>query len=168
MEPRHLLLIRHAKAADGPVDAERPLTERGMRAAAAIGTWLVDARFAPERVLVSPARRTRQTWEHASRSLEPPPESVVDPRIYDNTVEDLLAVVQEVPAELRTLAVVGHNPSIAEFAVTLDDGRGDPAAAQQLAAGFKTGAVAVFRLAAPFAEIAAGAGTLDRFAVPRG
>jgi phosphohistidine phosphatase len=167
VEPPRLVLVRHAKAADGPVDVERPLTGRGRRNAAAIGGWLAEHGLLPDRVLVSPAVRTRQTWEHASRALAPPPESVVEPGLYDNTVEDVLAVVRPTPAEVTTLAVVGHNPSVAELAATLDDGRGDPAAAQEMAAGFRTGAVAVFRLAVPFAEVAAGTGTLDRFVVPR-
>ena len=37
MQPRRLLLVRHAKAADGAVDADRPLTTRGEKRAAAIG-----------------------------------------------------------------------------------------------------------------------------------
>jgi phosphohistidine phosphatase len=166
VEPRRLVLIRHAKAAGAPVDADRPLTEAGARHAAAIGAWLAQAGMVPDRVLVSPARRTVQTWEHACGTLTAAPAPVLDPRIYDNTVESLLAVVQETADDVRTLAVVGHNPSIGELAADLDDGRGDLEARDDLQDGFPTGAVAVFMIATPFAELAAGAATLDRFAVP--
>ena len=112
MQPRRLLLIRHAKAADGPVDVDRALTGRGRGQAAAIGTWLADAGFAPDRALVSPARRAAQTWEQAAAHLGAAPEHEVESRIYDNTVEALLAVIADAPDGVQTLAVVGHNPSI--------------------------------------------------------
>lgn len=166
MELRRLVLVRHAKAAAAPVDADRPLTGAGARHAAAIGAWLEQAGVVPDRVLVSPARRTVQTWEHAGGALAEAPPPVLDARIYDNTVESLLAVVQETTNDVRTLAVVGHNPSIGELAADLDDGQGDPEARDDLGNGFPTGAVAVFSIATLFADLAAGAATLDRFAVP--
>ena len=166
MLPRRLLLVRHAKSADGPVDSDRPLTSRGERRAAAIGTWLVQAELVPDLVLVSPARRAAQTWELASASLTPAPPSPVEDRIYENTVEDLLAAIRETPDDVRTVAVVGHNPSIAELATVLDDGRGTPEASNALDEGFPTGGVAVFVLPASFAEIEPGAATLDVFTVP--
>jgi phosphohistidine phosphatase len=166
VQTRRLLLVRHAKAADGPVDADRPLTERGARRAAAIGAWLGQAGIVPDRVLVSPARRAVQTWEHAGAALVPGLRPIVDPRIYDNTVEALLAAIQETPEDVRTVVVVGHNPSIGELAADLDDGQGSPAAQQHLDAGFPTGGVAVFLLATPFAELAPGTATLSDVTVP--
>ncbi len=166
VQPRRLLLVRHAKAADSPVDGDRPLTSKGEHRAAAIGAWLDRAGLVPDLVLVSPARRAAQTWELASASLTPDPPSAADARIYENTVEDLLAVIRETPDDVRTLAVVGHNPSIGELAAVLDDGRGSPEAANALDAGFPTGGVAVFVLPASFAEIEPGAATLDAFTVP--
>jgi phosphohistidine phosphatase len=168
VQPRRLVLVRHAQAADGPVDADRPLTGRGARHAAAIGTWLEQAGFVPDRVLVSPARRAVQTWEQAGTGLPQGPPPTVDTRIYDNTVEALLAAIQETPDDVGTLAVVGHNPSIGELVAVLDDGQGNPAARRDADAGFPTGSVAVFLLATPFAGIAPGAGTLDDVTVPGG
>jgi phosphohistidine phosphatase len=166
VEPRRLVLVRHAKAAGGPVDADRPLTGRGARHAAAIGAWLEQAGSVPDRVLVSPARRAAQTWEQASGSLAQSPQPIVDPRIYDNTVESLLAAIQETPDDVGVLAVVGHNPSIGELAADLDDGRGDEAARRDLQDGFPTGGVAVFTVTTPFAAIAPGTATVDEFTVP--
>jgi phosphohistidine phosphatase len=164
--PRRLLLVRHAKAADGPVDMDRPLTERGARHAAALGAWLEQAGLTPDGVLVSPARRAAETWEQASAPLLPAVPPIVDPRIYDNTVEALLAAIRETPDNVRTLAVVGHNPSIGELATVLDDGEGSPAARRDVDAGFPTGGIAVFTLGTPFDEIAPGAATLSAFTVP--
>ena len=166
MQPRRLLLIRHAKAAAGPVDADRPLTERGRRHAAAIGSWLTRAELVPDRVVVSPARRAAQTWKRAAAALRAGPHPVVDERIYDNTVEALLDVLRDTPDDVRTVAVVGHNPSIADLTDVLDDGQGKPAARREVDSGFRTGGVAVFTLAAPFSGIEPGAATLTDFTVP--
>jgi phosphohistidine phosphatase len=161
---RRLLLIRHAKAAAGGPDVDRPLTEKGARRAAAIGTWLEQAGLVPDRVLVSPARRAAQTWEQAGAVLAVP--TTVDERIYDNTVEALVAAIRETSEDVRTLAVVGHNPSIADLTDVLDDGQGKPAARREVDSGFRTGGVAVFTLAAPFSGIEPGAATLTDFTVP--
>ena len=168
MQQRRLVLVRHAQAADAPVDADRPLTGSGARRAAAIGAWLAAAGLSPDRVLVSPARRTVQTWEQASRSLPAALPPVVDERIYDNTVEGLLATFQETPAEVRLLVLVGHNPAVHELATVLDDREGDPAAGREVGAGFPTGGVAVFTLSTDFAALEPGTATLDDVAVPGG
>jgi phosphohistidine phosphatase len=166
MPSHRLVLIRHAKAAEGSVDAERPLTGRGTRQAAAIGAWLAKAGLVPDRVAVSSARRAAQTWSGAAEQLEGAPPPTVDGRIYDNTVEALLAVLQETPEDARTVAVVGHNPSIAELTHALDDGQGDPAARRAAEDGFPTGCLVVFELTTPFEELEAGTATLTAFAVP--
>jgi phosphohistidine phosphatase len=163
---RRLLLVRHARAADGPVDAERPLTDEGARQADAVGAWIAQAGLVPERVLVSPARRAEQTWERASAALGSKPRPVAEPRIHDNTVDALLAAVRETPEEITVLVVVGHNPSVGELARALDDGTGDPSARRGVGAGFPAGGVAVFHLAVPFAAIAPGGATLDDFTAP--
>ena len=166
MEPRRLVLVRHAQAADAPVDADRPLTGLGARRAAAIGSWLRQSGLLPGHVLVSPARRAAQTWEQASRELPQAPTSTVDGRIYDNTVEAVLAAVHDAPADAGLLVVVGHNPSIGELADALDDGSGDPVAQREVGAGFPTGGVAVFTLGAPFTDLEPGTARLDQFTVP--
>jgi phosphohistidine phosphatase len=164
--PCRLLLIRHAKAADASPDRERPLTDKGRRAAGAIGSWLQASGRVPDRVLVSTALRARQTWAAAAESLGVDPEQAVDQRIYDNTVQALLDVIGELAGEAGTVAVVGHNPSMGELAFALDDGEGDDAARRQLQTGFPTGAVAVFRIDGSFDELGTGTATLEDFAVP--
>ncbi|RFU22931.1 SixA phosphatase family protein [Geodermatophilus marinus] len=166
MQPRRLLLVRHAEAASAPVDADRPLTPRGERQAAAIGSWLAAAGLVPDRVLVSPARRALQTWERAAAALPAGAPPTVDGRVHDNTVEALLGAVRETGDDVRTLAVVGHNPSVGELVRVLDDGRGDPAARQDAAAGFPTGTVAVLEVGASFAATGPGGATLHEVAVP--
>ena len=164
---RRLLLMRHAQAAHGPVDADRPLTDHGAEQAAALGRWLLQAELTPDRIVVSPARRAAQTWDRAAAQLTASPAPITDGRIYDNTVEALFAVLQESPDEAGLVAVVGHNPSVGVLASVLDDGEGDPAARRNLHAGFPPGAVAVFALETPYDALAPGAGRLTDLTVPR-
>jgi phosphohistidine phosphatase len=163
---RRLVLVRHAQAADAPVDRDRPLSEHGAQRAAAIGSWLERAGVVPDRVLVSPALRAAQTWERAAESLGADLAPTADQRIYDNTVDAVLSAITEAPEDVSTLVVVGHNPSVGELAFALDDGDGDRAARQDLHEGFPTGAVAVFELGSSFAELTPGQATLTGFEVP--
>jgi phosphohistidine phosphatase len=162
---RRLVLIRHAKAAEGNVDRQRPLAPRGLREAPEIGRWLAERQLVPDRVVVSPARRARQTWERAATGLTGAPEPVQDERIYDNSVDDLLAVVRDTPDDVGTLAVVGHNPGMQDFAISFDDGSGDEAARREVTGKYPTGGLAVFTVEAPWSRAAAG--TLTDFAAPR-
>jgi phosphohistidine phosphatase len=166
MQSRVLLLVRHAEAAAGAVDADRPLTASGERRAAAIGAWLTQTGLVPDLVLVSPARRAAQTWEEAGASLPPDLRSAVDARIYENTVEGLLALVREIPGDARTVAVIGHNPAIGELARALDDGQGNPEAVRAIRAGFPAGGAAAFGLAGDFPDLAPGTARLRGFTAP--
>jgi phosphohistidine phosphatase len=159
--PRRLVLVRHAQAADAPVDADRPLTAHGARRATAIGAWLEQAGMAPDRVLVSPALRAVQTWTGAGGTP-----SVVDPRVYDNTVAALVAAIRDTDDDVQQLVVVGHNPSISHLAALLDDGQGAACARDQLRAGFPTGGVAMFTVGTPFADLAPGTARLEDATVP--
>jgi phosphohistidine phosphatase len=163
-----LVVIRHAKAGEAPLDIERPLTERGHRDAAAIGQWLRERGIAPDRAVVSPARRAGQTWAGAAAALENPPAPVVDDRIYDNTLDLLLDIVIDTPEDVRTLVLVGHNPACAALAYELDDGTGDANARGELQASFPTSAIAVFELAGSWSAVDAGTGRLTAFGAPRG
>jgi phosphohistidine phosphatase len=168
MGSRRLVVVRHAKAADGPVDAARPLADRGRADAPAIGRWLAGEGMVPDRVVVSPAQRALQTWELAAGEIVDAPSPMVDARVYDNAIESLLDIIRETPEDVGVLALVGHNPSLEELAHSLDDGRGESAARDQLAQKYPTSAVAVLDVSAPWAEVRAGAGTLVAFAAPRG
>jgi phosphohistidine phosphatase len=165
--PKQLVLIRHAKAAEGPLDLERPLTDRGRQDAGAIGQFLARSGITLDRVVVSPALRARQTWERAQSELAGMVPLDIDGRIYDNDADTLIGVIRDTPAELRTIALVGHNPSFAVLARELDDGQGDPEARQRLQSGYATSGIAIFELSGPWSDLGPASATLRSFAVPR-
>lgn len=163
---RRLVLIRHAKAGDGAVDHERPLAARGHSDATDIGRWLADRGIEPDRVVVSTARRTRQTWALVCAELASPSEPEFDERIYYNIVDDLLDVVRETPAARNTVVLVGHNPAVQEFAIFLDDGAGDAEIRRRVHGKFPTSAVAIIDFDGGWGELDTGAGPLTAYGDP--
>ena len=150
-----LVLLRHAKAeAPAQDDRSRALAVRGRADAAAAGRWLGHRGLVPDRVVVSPALRTRQTWELAG-VVEPVVEPVVDARVYDASVADLLRVLADTPAAVHVLVLVGHDPGLTDLLALLAPGG---------AARMATCAVAVIELPAWDATD----GVLREHAVPRG
>src|SRR3954451_22151095 len=111
---RRLMLLRHADAAplgEGG-DLERPLAESGRAAARAVGAYLKQEQLLPDLVLVSPERRTRETWEAIRGSLDAPLRA--EPRLYDGHPERLLALLRESDTSVHGLLVIGHNPGTAD------------------------------------------------------
>jgi phosphohistidine phosphatase len=155
-----LIVMRHAKAGElpGGPDAERALTERGRRDAAAAGRWLRDGGFVPEAVICSSARRTRQTWQQMSAELGPDVAMTADPRLYQADAADLIDIIAaETAPTLGPLMYVGHNPAAAELAWGLTGTEPD----------FPTAAIAVIGLPGPWADLAAGTGELIASWTPR-
>jgi phosphohistidine phosphatase len=106
-----LWLLRHAEAADGSPDDERPLTERGIRQAEAAGFALRQLGVSIDACLSSPKLRALQTAQYACAPLGV--EVSVDRRLSGEPfdVNDLLLGLGEV-------LLVGHDPS---FTLTLHD-----------------------------------------------
>jgi phosphohistidine phosphatase len=164
-----LVLVRHAKAmSDGADDADRRLAPRGSQDASAAGRWLVEHGLVPDHVVVSPARRAAQTWQLMASELDANPTASTDRRIYDNTLDSLLAVVQETDEAAGTLALVGHNPSMHAMAFALDDGQGDDTALADIAQGFPTAGIAVLDLDVSWAALTPGVATVREFVAARG
>jgi phosphohistidine phosphatase len=167
---RHLLLLRHAKAVlgdHGMADIERPLAERGEKAAKRMGRWLADHDLAPDLVLCSPALRTRQTWEIASREL-PATETRYLDELYDfGDGSALLKAIRRHGAKTQRLLLVTHNPATQNLALSLA-GSGEKALINEMAEKYPTAGLAVFTLPGEgWSRTAEGQGRLDHFIRPR-
>ncbi len=116
-QTRQLILLRHAKS-DWPdvPDRERPLAKRGRRDAPRIGRWLHEHGYQPDVVVVSAARRTRQTWDLVAPELGGSPAVRFEPRAYAASALTLLYLAQELPSRYRTALLIGHNPGLSELA----------------------------------------------------
>ena len=75
-------------------------------------------RIAPALVLCSSARRTRETLDRVSAALGPA-EILIEPDLYGASSEDLLQRLREVPDEVESVMLVGHQPAIQDLALRL-------------------------------------------------
>lgn len=153
---RELILLRHAHA-ESPVpgqdDRARPLSQVGLAEARAAGDWLREHGLAPDRVLCSPALRTRQTLDALGDT------GCADVReeaaIYEASPGTLIALA-DVHGDARRLLLVGHNPGLEQLAALLYSGQsGDYR-------GMPPGGIAVLEFA-PEAAIEPGSARLSRF-----
>ncbi|MGW1606544.1 SixA phosphatase family protein, partial [Streptomyces eurythermus] len=91
-----------------------------------------------------------------------------DRRLYAAGAAQVLEVVREVPAEVRTLLVIGHNPGLAELVAALaGDGLDDTL--ERVRAKFPTSAIAALTWhGGTWRALAPGTALLTSFTVPRG
>ncbi len=106
-----LWLLRHAEAAEGFPDDERPLTDRGIRQAEAAGHALERLGATLDVCLSSPKLRAMQTAQLACGPLVVP--VTVERRLSGEPFD-----VSELIAGLGDVLLVGHDPS---FSLTLHD-----------------------------------------------
>ncbi len=106
-----LWLLRHAEAADGVPDDERPLTDRGLRQAQDVGRALEALGASIDACLSSPKVRAMQT---AQLACEPLGIEITSDRRLSGEPFD----VADLTAGLGDVLLVGHDPS---FTLTLHD-----------------------------------------------
>jgi phosphohistidine phosphatase len=167
---RRLMLLRHAKAEkaeSGMGDHERRLNARGQSDTVLIGAYMARHALIPDAVMVSTARRTRETWERLAPALSDPPPATYEDRLYNAGAEAILAVVKATAPAVRTLLVIGHNPGLHDLARLLI-ASGDVEARERLNEGLPTAGLAVIEFAAEtWRKLHPQGGRLERFVSPR-
>lgn len=164
-----LMLLRHAKAErpEGIDDHDRPLAERGGKAARRMGQYMAGAGLVPDLVLVSSSTRTVDTWKAARPAFTGRIEAREDPRLYNASAAILLKIVQETHPPVAALIVIGHLPGLQDFALELI-GNTDHPDWPPLRDHFPTAALAVIDFDdTGWGTIAPGKGALERFVTPK-
>jgi phosphohistidine phosphatase len=164
-----LMLLRHAKsekAESGMPDRDRRLNGRGRNDAALIAAHMVAHALLPDRVLVSSAQRTRETWERMAPAFSPAPPVAFEDRLYESGTDTILAAIRATDPAAAALLVIGHNPGLYDTARLLLAHRGREAHA--LDDGLPTAGLIVIDLAADdWRKLAARSGRLGAFVTPR-
>ena len=164
---KRLYLLRHAKSSwDDPTlaDHDRPLAPRGRRAAKVMAEHLGRKGIAPELVLCSPSRRTRQTLKRLVPALGKSADVQINPALYAASAPVLLEVLQEVPDEVESVMLIGHNPGIQDLALNL---AGAGSEIPRLRSKFPTAGLATLELNGSWRELASGSAELVWLVKPK-
>jgi phosphohistidine phosphatase len=165
--PRRIVLLRHAKA-DWPQvsDHERPLADRGRRDAATASRKLADTGITFDLALCSTATRTRETWKLAVQEMSHRPKTVYEDRLYEASLGELIALLNETPDDVADLLLVGHNPGMHALADALS-GHADPdARAWMTKSGFPTATYAIVEFTGSWKSVEHGVGRLTGYWAP--
>jgi phosphohistidine phosphatase len=178
---RTLWLLRHAKAVTDPPpggsDFDRVLAPRGRRDAAALGRLLaghgeglgpaLKGVTLPQVALVSSAARTAQTAEPALAGMAEPPELRLVDELYGADPEEVLAVVRDLPDDVTSAMVVGHNPTAHALAHALLSRRDKKGRSRVVRHGFPTCALGVYAFEVQrWADVASGTAKLVAMMMP--
>lgn len=153
---KYLTVIRHAKSSwsqPGLADHDRPLNERGRRAAPAVAQFLWQTYLGglggeallpmPDRLVTSTALRALTTAQVMRGALHLPTDSLLlDQGLYLATPTRLLERVRQLEEDWQHVMLFGHNPGLHEFAERMVK-RGE-------ISRFPTCAVAILALPEPF------------------
>ncbi len=145
-------------------DVDRPLVPRGVRAADRMRDYLDAERIRPELVLCSSALRTRETLGRVLPGLGPELTVRIEPSVYSFEADQLLDRLRELPANVGSVMLIGHNPAMQELASLL---AADGDRLDDLRKRFPTAALAELDLpVGSWDALAAGSARLERFVVP--
>lgn len=144
---RRLILFRHAKTepfSESGSDETRRLTERGHTDARLMAVELKGLNVDPDCVLVSTARRTRETWAEVNTCF-PDKKATYSERLYLADPEEIAAEISKQP-DCGEVLVIGHNEGLHEFALQLAENGGtrNQDALYRMRLGFPTAAAAIF------------------------
>lgn len=165
---KQLTILRHAKSDWGDAkldDFDRPLNDRGWKAARRMGRELKQRAIDFDLIIASPAARVRETLDGLTEKLKPNVEIRFEPRMYLSSEKDLLEIVRDLPESVHAPLLVGHNPGLHQL--VLDFTR-DGAERDRIAHKFPTAALARIELPADrWRDVAQGSGKLAALILPR-
>lgn len=113
MTTRRLIVLRHAKSdwdTEAKGDHARPLDERGRRDAPRVARRLHELGWVPQVVVSSDAARTRETWARMKESIGGTPTVTFTNALYLMGIDEIREALRELPDDVETAMVIGHNP----------------------------------------------------------
>src|SRR3954470_18822585 len=108
-----LYLLRHAKSSwdDSSLkDFERPLNERGSKAAPRMGGYLRKQKIKPDVVISSPALRAKQTTTMVAEAAGMTGIMTFNEAIYEASAQKLFYIVASFEDRVESVLMIGHNP----------------------------------------------------------
>ena len=167
---KRLAILRHAKSSwdDAALDDfNRPLNDRGWKAARRMGRELSKCRMKFDLVLSSTAARTRETIDGLQEHFNFDAPIEFKPELYLASEATLLEIVRGLDEKVKAPLIVGHNPGL-ELLVTDLSGDDDQGLRRQVAGKFPTGALAIIELPVNhWSEVKPSEGEVVQLILPR-
>jgi len=163
---RQIHLLRHAKSSwddPGLPDRDRPLAERGERAAETMGVYLKSRQIRPDLVLCSSALRARQTLEAIVPSIGDA-ETGIEDDLYAAEADGLLERLRRIPDGIASVLLIAHNPGMQDLALELAS---EGERLERLRQKFPTAALATLAFDGRWDELRAGGATLVGYVIPK-
>ena len=155
---KNLYLLRHAKSSWDDFalkDFDRPLSTRGIQDADLMGNFFKSKRRGLDLVVSSPSRRTKETLNHFFNKTTQ--NIIFDETIYHSSEQNIYSVLKYVEEDIKSLMIVGHNPSMHEFSESFSG---------QFIEKFSTCGLASFEFDDEWANVCEDSGTLIEFKIP--
>ena len=166
-----LLLLRHAKSDwnhPGLADFDRPLAQRGRKAAVRMGKLLLREGLLPDLVLCSAAARAQETWHRAAKRFDHDYDFKLLRSLYLASPMQLLRQIRRADRDSRCVLLIAHNPGMAGLGFRLAGPGSSSADLERLAVKYPTAALACFDCGeAPWADLDWGGARLTRLICPR-
>ena len=120
-----IFLLRHAKSSWKNLDisdADRPLKSKGVSHAYFMAEKLKQE-FTPELIFCSPAARAMHTASIFCRVVNFDYSALkIEPVLYHHSsIQEIVQILRELPSSVKSVALVGHNPSMHELYESLGD-----------------------------------------------
>lgn len=164
-------LFRHAKSDwhDAKVrDFDRPLNGRGRSGAKIMGRHIVKYGQRWDRIIASPAVRSAETIDIASKGASGLLPINWDRRVYLASSATLIDVLREQDASLGAVLLVGHNPGLEDVIFDLVPDDGTSPLRDLVEEKFPTATFAVLELdIADWADLTEGTARLVHLTRPR-
>jgi len=164
-----LTVLRHAKSSwdDSRLDDfDRPLNDRGWKAAHRMGGEFRQRGLRFDLVLASPAARVRETIDGLREKFELDVEIRFEPEVYAASEERLLQVVRAISEDAQRVLLVGHNPGLEQLVAGLT--RDDDPTRDRVSEKFPTAACAQIELPADrWTDVEPGTGKIVALILPK-
>ncbi|KAA8826225.1 phosphoglycerate mutase [Bifidobacterium reuteri] len=152
---KHILIVmRHAKAEPfgGSDDAERELTEKGLKQAKAVAKGIEELGLRPDQISCSAVTRARQTLDRMLKVFGDGP--IVDYRInlYEGGVQAIFDELAHVKPKQRVFMIVGHEPTVSIASQWLSSSDSDAERLDLLNLGLAPAAIVILGSDKPFDE----------------
>ncbi len=158
---KSLYILRHAKSSwdDASLtDFERPLNERGRRAARFMGGLMARLSLMPSAIISSPAERARSTARLVKDGGNFSGDIQYQKKIYEANLQCLIGTVSEIDDVHPSVLIVGHNPAMEAIVFYLTQNLGQ----------MPTAALAVVDLnVKSWKDLTAGVGKLQKIYIAR-